>query len=386
MLAGFWPRQVVAGAQAPQRAQPIAASDVPQKKKVAALPPRGTYVPARTPWGDPDIAGDYNNSDESGVPFERPDAFAGRRLQDVAPQELAKLVEERQRQTIERAPTLSEFPGATSPMHWFENYNAVNSRAWLVSDPPDGKVPPQTAEAQQRAAARAAARKGRGPADSWEDRSLYDRCITRGVPGSMMPAIYGNSYHIHQSPGYVTITYEMVHDTRVIPLDRGPHLAPTIRQYLGDARGHWEGDTLVIETTNFTDKTPYRGSSDQLRMVERFTPLGPDTVEWSVTLDDPAHLGAALDVRHESDRRRHAAAVRVRVPRGQLRAAEHPGRGARRGSRRREVADESASLDGDASRPPWLRPCWRCRWPRSSTTTPRARPGAIPTSRATTRT
>ena len=278
---------VLSIAQAPQRAQPIAASDVPQKKKVAPLPPRGTYVPPRTPWGDPDIAGDYNNSDESGIPFERPDAFAGRRLEDVPPQELAKLVEDRQRQTIERAPTLSEFPGATSPMHWFENYNAVNSRAWLVSDPADGKVPAQTAEAQQRAAARAAARKGRGPADSWEDRSLYDRCITRGIPGSMMPAIYGNSYRIQQSPGYVTITYEMVHDTRLIPLDRGSHLAPSIRQYMGDARGHWEGGTLVVETTNFTDRTPYRGSSDQMRLIERFTPLGPDTVEWSVTIDDP---------------------------------------------------------------------------------------------------
>jgi hypothetical protein len=200
-------------------------------------------VPPRTPWGDPDIAGPYTNSDESGISFERPDEFAGRRLEDVTPAELAKLVQQRQRQTIERAPTLSEFPGATSPMHWFENYNAVNSRAWLVVDPADGKVPPQTPEAQSRAAGRQAARKGRGPADSWEDRSLYDRCITRGIPGSMMPAIYGNSYYI--------------------------------------------GTTLVIETTNFTDKTPYRGSSEHLRMVERFTPLGPDTVEWSVTFDDP---------------------------------------------------------------------------------------------------
>jgi hypothetical protein len=172
-------------------------------------------------------------------------------------------------------------------MHWFENYNAVNSRAWLVVDPPDGKVPPQTPEAQQRAAARQAARKGRGPADSWEDRSLYDRCITRGIPGSMMPAIYGNSYQIQQGPGVVTITYEMVHDTRVIPLDGRPHLASSVRQYVGDSRGRWEGHTLVVETTNFTDKTPYRGSSDQLRMIERFTPLGPDTLEWSVTFDDP---------------------------------------------------------------------------------------------------
>jgi hypothetical protein len=207
-------------------------------------------------------------------------------MEDVTPAELAKIVQQRQQQTIERAPTLSEFPGATSPMHWFENYNAVNSRPWLVVDPPDGKVPPQTSEAQQRAAARQAARKGRGPADSWEDRSLYDRCITRGIPGSMMPAIYGNSYQIQQGPGVVTITYEMVHDTRVIPLDGRPHIAASVRQYMGDARGHWEGNTLVVETTNFTDKTPYRGSSEHLRMIERFTPLGPDTLEWSVTFDD----------------------------------------------------------------------------------------------------
>jgi hypothetical protein len=273
-------------AQTAQRAQPVRPGEVPPRKKLAPLPPRGTYVAPRTPWGDPDIAGVYTNSDESGIPFERPDEFAGRHVEDVTPAELGRLVQQRQAQTIERAPTLSEFPGATSPMHWFENYNAVNSRAWLVSDPPDGKVPPQTAEAQKRAAARAEARKGRGPADSWEDRSLYDRCITRGIPGSMMPAIYGNSYRIHQGPGVVTITYEMVHDTRVIPLDTRPHIAPTIRQYVGDARGHWEGNMLVVETTNFTDKTPYRGSSDQLRMVERFTLRGPDTVEWSVTFDD----------------------------------------------------------------------------------------------------
>ena len=271
----------------PQRAQPIKPGEVPQRKKVATLPPRGTYVAPRTPWGDPDIAGVFTNSDESGIPFERPDEFAGRRVEDVSPAELAKLVQQRQQQTIERAPTLSEFPGATSPMHWFENYNAANSRAWLVSDPPDGKVPPQTAEARTRATERQAARKGRGPADSWEDRSLYDRCITRGIPGSMMPAIYGNSYRIHQGPGFVTITYEMVHDTRVIPLDSRPHVANSIRQYVGDARGRWEGNTLVVETTNFTDKTPYRGSSEHLKMIERFTLLGPDTVEWSVTFDDP---------------------------------------------------------------------------------------------------
>ena len=278
----------LAAAQAqPQRAQPIRGDEVPQRHKPAPLPPRGTYTPPRTPWGDPDIAGVYTNSDESGIPFERPDEFAGRRVDDVSGTELAKLVAQRQAQTIERNPTLSEFPGATSPMHWFENYYAANSRAWLVSDPPDGKVPPVTEEGRKRAAARTAARAGRGPADSWEDRSLYDRCITRGVPGSMMPAIYGNSHRIQQAPGIVTITYEMIHDTRVIHLDGRPHLSSNIRQYLGDARGRWDGSTLVVETTNFNDRVPYRGSSDQLRLVERFTPLGPDTVEWSVTFDDP---------------------------------------------------------------------------------------------------
>jgi len=278
---------VIAQTPAPQRAQPIKAGEVPQRKQIAPIPKRGTYVPPKTPWGDPDIAGDYNNSDESGIPFERPDEYAGRSIDSFTPAELAKMVEQRQQQTIERTPGLSEFPGATSPMHWFENYYAVNSRPWLVTAPADGKVPAQTAEARQRQAARQAARKERGPADSWEDRSLYDRCITRGIPGSMMPAIYGNSYHIHQSPGFVTITYEMVHDTRVIPLDTRPHIPSSIRQYVGDGRGHWEGNTLVVETTNFTDKTPYRGSSDQLKIIETFTPIGPDTVEWAVTLDDP---------------------------------------------------------------------------------------------------
>jgi hypothetical protein len=270
-----------------RQADPITADEVPVRRQPAPIPPRGTYKPARTPWGDPDIAGAYNNSDESGIPFERPEEFAGRRLDDFSTSELAALTQQRQRQTIERAPALSEFPGATSPMHWFEHYFAANSRAWLVSDPPDGRIPPLTDEGRTRAAARAAAQKRRGPADSWEDRSLYDRCITRGVPGSMMPAIYGNSYRIQQGPGVVTISYEMVHDTRVIPLDNRPPVSSKIRQYLGDARGRWDGHTLVVETTNFNDKAPYRGSSEHLRIIERFTPIGPDTLEWAITFDDP---------------------------------------------------------------------------------------------------
>ena len=276
----------VAQVPAPRTAAPVRPEDLPQTKRPTAKAAKG-WTPPRTAWGDPDIAGAYTNSDESGIPFERPAQFEGRRLEDIAPAELAAIVKQRQQQTLERAPTLSEFPGATSPLHWFENYNALNSRAWLVSDPPDGKVPPMTPEGEARAAARAQARRARGPADSWEDRSLYDRCITRGMPGSMMPAIYGNSYEIHQGPGYVAIRYEMVNETRIIPLGTRPHVGQTIREYVGDARGRWDGATLVVDTTNFTDKTAYRGASEFLRMTERFTPIGPNTVEWSVTFDDP---------------------------------------------------------------------------------------------------
>ena len=243
------------------------------------------YSPPRTPWGDPDLQGAFTNSDESQIPMERPESLSGRRLEDITPAELARINDERNQARVEADKQRWEL---RSPLHWFENHDFKNSRAWLVVDPPDGRIPPQTAEAKQRATARAKARQGRGEADSYEDRSLYDRCITRGLPGSMMPAIYGSSYEIVQGPGYVAITYEMVNEARVIPLDPRPHVGSGIRAYMGDARGHFEGNTLVIETTNFTDKVPYRGSSEKLRLVERFTPVAPNVVEWAVTLDDPA--------------------------------------------------------------------------------------------------
>jgi hypothetical protein len=189
--------------------------------------------------------------------------------------------------------TIDNFSG---PLHapdgwWQSDLNMVKgSQAWLIVDPPDGKVPPQTQGARDRAAAVAQARRnsGRGPSDSWEDRSYYDRCITRGLPGSMMPAIYGNSYEIVQSPGYVAIVYEMIHEARIIPLDGSPHSGSAMPSYMGDARGHWEGDTLVVETKNFKDATAFRSANGAtLRLIERFTRVGPETVKWSVTVDDP---------------------------------------------------------------------------------------------------
>lgn len=253
----------------------------------AALSAQGSrpYAPPRTPWGDPDLQGAYTNSDESLIPMERPDTLAGRTLDSITPGELERLIAQRNEARVEADRQRWEL---RSPLHWFENHNPKNSRAWLVVDPPDGRIPATTPEAKSRATARAQARQGRGEADSYEDRSLYDRCITRGLPGSMMPAIYGNSYEILQGPGYVAIAYEMVNELRVIPLDGRSHVGSEIRMYMGDARGRFEGSTLVVETTNFTAKVPYRGSSDRLRLVERFTAVAPAIVEWSVTLDDPA--------------------------------------------------------------------------------------------------
>jgi hypothetical protein len=252
----------------------------------SSLTPKN-WKPARTPWGDPDLSGVFTNSDESGIPFEKPAEFEGRRLEDVTAAELTKIQQVRRDQTLDLAVRLSDDPNPQ--LFWWETLNARNSRVWLVQDPPDGKVPPLTAEGQRRAAARAEARRlsGRGPADSYEDRSLYDQCISRGLPGSMMPAIYGSSYQIHQGPGYVAIRYEMIHETRVIPIGGGPHVGSAIRTYMGDARGRWDGNTLVVETTNFKDQIAYRGSDGgTLRLVERFTPIGPNTVEWMVTVDD----------------------------------------------------------------------------------------------------
>jgi hypothetical protein len=176
--------------------------------------------------------------------------------------------------------------------------NFKNSRAWMVVDPPDGRIPPATAASRQRNAARAEARKGRGEADSWEDRSYFDRCISRGVPGSMMPAIYGNSYDITQSPDAVSIRYEMIHEARIIPIDGRPHLPEQVRLWNGDPRGRWEGNTLVVDTTNYNNKgwisTSAAGGrikgipqTESLHVVERFIPVDKNTIHYEATIDDP---------------------------------------------------------------------------------------------------
>jgi len=270
-------------AQAPQRSGSSAAA-APAK----TAPP---YVPSKTPWGDPDLQGTYTNKDENGIPMERANQFAGKSADDVDDSEFAEIVRERQQRALASAAGIGGADTGAGPVHWYEHYNAKNSRAWLIIEPADGRIPALTAAGQKAADARAVARKnsGRGPADSWEDRSLYDRCITRGVPGSMMPAIYGNAYDITQAPGIVAIRYEMIHETRVIPLDDTPRPVKTMTSYMGSARGHWEGNTLVVITKNFNERGAYRNANPETyTLIERFTPIAPNKVLWAVTIDDGA--------------------------------------------------------------------------------------------------
>jgi hypothetical protein len=254
-----------------------------------------SYSAPKTPWGDPDLQGTYTNSDESGIPMSRPSEFAGKRPEDVTPAEMARLAKER----AARIEKTAEIIGATEdnntgagPTHWYENYNPKNSRPWMVLDAPDYQVPPITQEAKDRAAALKAARGGgdgyySGPFRGPEEFTPYVRCITRGVPGSMMPAIYGNSYDITQAPGYVAIRYEMVHETRVIPLDNRPASGNAFKSYMGEPRGHFEGDTLVVVTTNYKEAGAYGGASSALKTTEWFKPTGPNTIDWSIKFEDP---------------------------------------------------------------------------------------------------
>ena len=249
---------------------------------------RQSYTVPRTAWGDPDIQGFWSYNDDVDTPFERPSELSGKT--EFGDEELAAVLEERARRNVERAPTIGGETGA-GPTHWYEFWSAKSTRTSKVIDPPDGRVPALTAEARARAAARVEATRGRGPSDSWTDRSLGDRCIVSrgGWPHVVVNAgSYGNIIRIVQSPGYVVLTHEMIHETRIIPVDGRPHISPGIRQYLGDARGHWDGDTLVVEVTNFSDKTDFRGSRETLRLVERFTRTGADRISYALTIDDPS--------------------------------------------------------------------------------------------------
>ena len=259
---------------------------------LSAQAPSKSYAPPRTPWGHPDLQGTYSNDDETGTPMERPAQFAGTRQEDLTPEEFAKLVKDRNEAFVKGVEGTEFAGGLRPPAHLiFDTFERKNRRAWLVVDPPDGRIPALTEEARKRPRVPGGVSTNanpNGPFNSWLDMGLYDRCITRGIPASMMPAGYGSYYRIVQSPDSVAIRYEMIHETRVVPFDNHPRVSSSIRQFLGDARAWWEGDTLVVETRNFPAETaPQRGST-RLTMTEKFTRVSPTLVEWRVTFDDPA--------------------------------------------------------------------------------------------------
>jgi hypothetical protein len=258
----------------------------------AASSTGSSWTAPRTPWGDPDLQGNYTNKYETSTPFERPKEFEGRRMEDITARELAEAVARRQEDTLARAKFFGGDPaGLIGNSAEFRDIYEITkgTRPWFVIDPQDGKIPPILPEARTRIAnAPRTGSFGNGPFNSHEDFSLMDRCITRGLPGSMLPGQYGNSYQIVQGPGFVAIRYEMVHETRVIALDNRERVGATIRSDMGVPRGHWDGTTLVVETTNFKARSAYRNANpDALKLTERFTRTAPAKIEWTVTVDDP---------------------------------------------------------------------------------------------------
>ena len=262
---------------------PLASVPASGERQTAAEATTATSDPPRTTWGDPDLQGVWNNN--TSTPLERPEEFADEAF--LTDEERAAYTARRQasredRDSREGRGTDADVRRAYNA-YWFPVPGEAISRTSLILDPLDGKIPPLTPAGQQRADARRGFRQN--PPAGPEDRSLWERCITRGVPRT--PGGYNNHFQIFQTPGEVVILIEMVHEARIIPLDGRPHVGLTIRQWLGDSRGRWEGDTLVVETTNFTDKTNFRGAGEGLHLVERFTRVDAKTLDYEFTVDDP---------------------------------------------------------------------------------------------------
>jgi hypothetical protein len=263
---------------------PLLAADLAGQAPGTSPTARAAAGLKRTSWGDPDIQGLWTNT--TTTPLERlPEAGDKTVLSEDEREALARQVQERLDQ---------DKPGRSGQVipyneFWYERGTLTNRTA-LIIDPPDGRIPGLTPAAQKRRDDQNEYRK-QHPADSWLDRSAYDRCISRGMPGSMLPGFYNHNYEIVQAPGYVAIQVEMIHDVRVVPLDGRPHLNKAVAQWLGDSRGRWDGNTLVIDTTNFNDKVFERGAAwgfgGTMHMVERFTRVDADHLDYQFTIDDP---------------------------------------------------------------------------------------------------
>jgi hypothetical protein len=280
--------------------------------------PRATSVASgnrsavpRTPWGSVDLQGTWTSEGELGVPFERPAQFGER--QYLTDQEYADRLRETQARNEGTLAEIDVFTADVSnagavgsptspPPHWLER-STQSRRTSLVIDPPNGRIPAPT---QAQARGGGGGRRGGGPGrgrSSAADFSLYDRCITRGLPGAIFPAIYNANTRIVQAPDSVAITYEMIHETRVVSLDDRTQ-PPPFRQMQGNSRGRWEGDTLVIETTGLLEGMAYRGGSRNQRLVERFRRVDAETLRYELTVIDPetwtAPWTVALDLKPQT--------------------------------------------------------------------------------------
>ena len=261
---------------------------------IAQQPAHGYAVP-KTPWGDPDLQGKWPGTELVGVPLQRDPKFGTR---NVLTDEEFKARQEQfaKQKEVDDADFDPEHPvgrpgdvgsPTSPPPHWLER-GTPQYIASLIVDPPDGRLP-----APAPGAPRGGGFRTEEGARSYTDLSNYVRCITRGVPGSMLPVIYNNGNEIIQAPGYVVLRNEMIHETRVVPLDGRPHPDPRIKMWMGDSRGHWDGDTLVVETTNFDPRTGGVGGngggrvSDELKITERITRIAADRLVWRMTIDDP---------------------------------------------------------------------------------------------------
>jgi hypothetical protein len=247
------------------------------------------YRAPRTPDGQPDLQGFWTNT--TYTPLQRPKEVTKELYTREEALEILKTAASLESEQTE--------PGTIPDVHYdFTQFGldrnqgglALNLRTSLIFDPANGQLPPMTEGGQKRNAARAEARKRMGgPTDAAQNQSLSVRCILMDRAGPpMLPGAYNNNYQIIQGPGYVMILVEMIHEPRIIPLDGRPHLPPHVRSLTGNSIGRWEGETLIVETTNFTDKTAFQGSSENMRLTERFTRVAEDRIDYRFTIDDPA--------------------------------------------------------------------------------------------------
>ncbi len=266
-------------------AQEAAPATVPAEQTAAAVTERN-WRPPRFSWGHANLEGTFTSRDMQGIPLQRPEQFGTR--QSLTSDEFSERLNAGPGGFAAFVTQQSEDESRIelSALDSTETGTRVFGYTSYVIEPENGQVPAFTEEGRQR---RAAGGQANGPFYTTEDFSYYDRCISRGVTGSIMPSLYGDAMRIVQSPTEVAISYEMLHDTRIIPLDGRAQASPGVRQYMGSSVGHFEGDTLVVETTNFTDELPVgrMPHSEDLKLTERFTRIDPDMIDYVVTVDDP---------------------------------------------------------------------------------------------------